>query len=282
MSAACWAGHWGEYHDEVWDTRVTDPKVLFAQLSLCTQQCGVSWRIVWNKRHHYAAAFHDWDLSRVAMMTDADLDALCDREGPWAGKLIQNRGKLNAIMHNARQCAAIDAAVPGGLAAFLWSFVRAAGASRFSVALGGGPDTKHSATVAMDEAAIHDGDGGGGDVNEVTSAFSDRLTAALKGKAGCGVAFEPFKFLGSITLQALLLQNGLLNGHSRTCTKNPRCACITAGGPKPVSPRGRAVAASTCTSTAPSTKGPSTPKRTAAAAALKEPTEKAAVEPPSA
>ena len=114
-SNACWAAHWGEYHDEVWGTRVTDPKVLFAQLSLCTQQCGVSWRIVWNKRHHYEAAFHNWDLARVASMSDADLDALCDKEGPWAGKLIQNRGKLSAIIHNARQCAAIDAATPGGL-----------------------------------------------------------------------------------------------------------------------------------------------------------------------
>ena len=170
FTMACWAGHWGEYHDEVWGTRVTDPKVLFAQLSLCTQQCGVSWRIVWNKRHHFAAAFHNWDLARVARMTDADLDALCDREGPWAGKLIQNRGKLNAIMHNARQCAAIDAATPGGLAAFLWSFVRAAGESRFSVALSGGPNTKHSTIVVIDEAAIHAGDGGGGDVNEVTSS----------------------------------------------------------------------------------------------------------------
>ena len=252
---ACWAGHWGEYHDEVWGTRVTDPMTLFAQLSLCTQQCGVSWRIVWNKRHHYAAAFHNWDLARVAMMTDADLDALCDREGPWAGKLIQNRGKLNAIMHNARQCSAIDAATPGGLAAFLWSFVRAQGETRFSVMLGGG------STVDIDEAAIHTGDGGGGEVNEVTSTFSDALTAALKRKAGCGVTFEPFKFLGSITLQAFLLQNGLLNGHSRTCAKNPRCEC-SARSP-PATPR----AASAATLI----KEPFTPKRTVAAT-LKEPT----------
>ena len=45
---------------------MTDPKVLFAQLSLCTQQCGVSWKIVWNKRHHYEAAFHNWDLASAA------------------------------------------------------------------------------------------------------------------------------------------------------------------------------------------------------------------------
>ena len=60
-----------------------------------------------------------------------------------------------------------------------------------------------------------------------TSALSDRLADALKRKGGDGAASpfaEPFKFLGSITLQAFLLQCGLLNGHSPTCPKSPRCA----------------------------------------------------------
>ena len=99
----------------------------------------------------------------------------------------------------------------------------------------------------------------------------------MKGKGGLG-----FKFVGSITLQAFLLQNGLLNGHSHTCPKNPRCAACTPcsppngqpNRPPPVSsPRGRAAATSTSTSTTatePSTKGPTTPKRTAAAATLKD------------
>ena len=49
----------GEYHDQIWGTPVYTSRELFSQLSLCTQQCGVSWRIVWNKRLHYAAAFHN-------------------------------------------------------------------------------------------------------------------------------------------------------------------------------------------------------------------------------
>ena len=47
----------GDYHDQVWGTPVTDASEIFAQLSLASQQAGVSWRIVWNKRAHYAAAF---------------------------------------------------------------------------------------------------------------------------------------------------------------------------------------------------------------------------------
>ena len=78
----------GEYHDVVWGTPVTDSRDLFAQLSLCTQQCGVSWRIVWNKRHFYEAAFKNWDMRRVAAMSDADLDHMCDKHGPWVGKVM--------------------------------------------------------------------------------------------------------------------------------------------------------------------------------------------------
>ena len=31
----------GDYHDDIWGTPVQDARTLFAQLSLCTQQCGV-------------------------------------------------------------------------------------------------------------------------------------------------------------------------------------------------------------------------------------------------
>ena len=187
----------GEYHDEVWGTPVTDADKLFAQLSLCTQQCGISWRIVWNKRHFYADAFHGFRMDRVAAMTDEELDRLCDKEGPWGGKLIQNRAKLAAIIHNAKQCAAIEAAEEGGLSGFLWSFVR------------GHPETVNA--FADCASAEYDR------IFGQTSQYSDALAAAIKTKSG-----YHFKFLGSIVLQAFLLQNGLLNGHAISCFKNPR------------------------------------------------------------
>ncbi len=113
----------GEYHDEVWGTPVKSSGELFKQLSLITQQCGVSWRLVWNKRHHYTAAFHNFNMERVAAMTEGELDSLCDKEGPWQGKLIQNRAKLGAIIHNARICVRIEKTTRGGLSGWLWSFV---------------------------------------------------------------------------------------------------------------------------------------------------------------
>lgn len=171
----------GEYHDDVWGSPVLCPRALFAQLSLCTQQCGISWRVVWAKRAHYTAAFHDWDVDKVARMSDEDVGALCDPLGPWKGRLIQNRNKLSAIVHNAGKCLAIQQEQPGGLSGYLWSFVE-----------GREERVNACADVRSEEYAR---------VFGTTSEFSDALAAALKGTYG-------FRFLGSTTLQAFLLQNG--------------------------------------------------------------------------
>ena len=56
--AACPAS----YHDDVWGTPVRTSRELFTQLSLASQQAGLSWSVVWNKREAYREAFHDWDM----------------------------------------------------------------------------------------------------------------------------------------------------------------------------------------------------------------------------
>jgi len=235
MAAFCSSWSWGDYHDTIWGTRVTDSSELFGQLMLCTQQCGVSWKIVWNKRDHYRAAFHGWDMAAVAAMSAADLDVLVDKEGPWAGKLIQNRAKLNAIVHNARQCLAIDQATAGGLCAFLWQIVAQSPededeASAFTVRMPGLAEPMRISPRAVNASTVKEC----AQYNAVfgeTSDFSDRLAAVLK-RTGefkhAEPAFEKFAFLGSITLQAFLLQNGLLNGHDPRCCKNPRCTLAPA------------------------------------------------------
>jgi DNA-3-methyladenine glycosylase I len=164
----------GEYHDTVWGIPVTDTTTLFGQLSLITQQCGVSWEIVWKKREHYRQAFCDWDMHRVAAMTEADLDRLCDKDGPWAGRVMQNRPKLAAIVHNARLCVQIEEEHDGGLVGYLWGFVK-------------GREEETVNPHERDSAAYQE-------VFGETSAFSDALAAALKKGRG-------FKYIGSITLQ---------------------------------------------------------------------------------
>ena len=185
----------GEYHDLVWGKPVSDSKELFAQMSLASQQAGVSWRIVWNKSEHYRAAFHGFDMHRVAVMTDAEMDDLVDRSGQWAGKLMQNRNKLQAIVHNAKLCVDIEDSHPGGLSGFFWSFVRG----------------REDVTINSHERDSSEYDRTFGQ----TSEFSDAMEQELKKRRG-------FKFLGSITLQAFMLQCGLLNGHCPRCPCNPR------------------------------------------------------------
>lgn len=213
----------GDYHDQIWGTPVLDSRGLFQQLSLCTQQCGVSWKIVWNKRLHYREAFHDWDMRAVARMTEEDLDALCDKEGPWAGRLLQNRKKLSAIVHNARMMVQIDEATSGGLAAYLWRFVASPSeAGIFEVQLAGLPSPLRVQAQYVN-AAEEPSSAAYAETFKETSALSDRLAAALKRKGDAAApCAQPFQFLGSVTLQAFLLQCGLLNGHAPSCPKNPR------------------------------------------------------------
>ena len=43
----------GAYHDNIWGRECRDARTLFMVLSLCSQQAGLSWRVVWSKRDAY-------------------------------------------------------------------------------------------------------------------------------------------------------------------------------------------------------------------------------------
>ena len=76
----------GDYHDTIWGVPVRDSRTLFAQLSLCTQQCGVSAHRL-EQAPPLRGGLPRLGLPQVAQMTAEDVDALCDKSGPWAGKL---------------------------------------------------------------------------------------------------------------------------------------------------------------------------------------------------
>jgi DNA-3-methyladenine glycosylase I len=87
----------GRYHDEVWGTRTYDESALFEALTLGVFEAGLSWSIVFDKRDGFRKAFHEFDVARVAAMTDRDVDRLV--EDP---SIIRNRAKIRAIVENAR------------------------------------------------------------------------------------------------------------------------------------------------------------------------------------
>ena len=117
--------HWAEtadavmqaYHDTEWGVPQHDDRALFELMTLEGAQAGLSWRTVLVRREAYRAAFHGFDIPRVAAMPDGALDSLV------AGSaLIRHRQKIYSVRDNARTALGVIAD-HGSLDRYLWSFV---------------------------------------------------------------------------------------------------------------------------------------------------------------
>ena len=101
------------YHDTEWGIPEHTDEKLFEMLTLEGAQAGLSWRTVLMRREAYREAYHDFEIARVAAMTDAELETLLTGSG-----LIRNRLKIYSVRENARAALTV-----GGLDAYLWSLV---------------------------------------------------------------------------------------------------------------------------------------------------------------
>ena len=160
------------YHDTEWGFPVSDDHRLFEKLSLEGFQSGLSWRTILAKRENFRAAFHDFDFNRVARFTERDVTRLLKDEG-----IVRHRGKIEAVIHNARQAREITER-EGSLAALIWAYEPAA------------------KQLAAPQSAS-------------TSAESLALSKALK-KLG-------WKFVGPTTVYAFMQAMGLVNDHAVGC-----------------------------------------------------------------
>ncbi len=106
-----------DYHDTEWGVPLHDDRALFEFLCLEGAQAGLSWRTVLAKRDNYRKAFHQFEIARVAAMTDRELEKLLLDPG-----IIRNRLKVSATRDNAITALAVIAEF-GSLDAYLWSFV---------------------------------------------------------------------------------------------------------------------------------------------------------------
>ncbi|HEX6018034.1 MAG TPA: DNA-3-methyladenine glycosylase I [Burkholderiaceae bacterium] len=104
------------YHDTEWGFPVGDDTRLFEKLCLEGFQAGLSWRTILAKREHFRAAFHGFDIARVARFGERDVARLLRNEG-----IVRHRGKIEAVIHNAR-CARELVANEGSLAGFVWRY----------------------------------------------------------------------------------------------------------------------------------------------------------------
>lgn len=108
---------YAKYHDEEWGVPVHDDQKLFEFLILEGAQAGLSWYTILKRRENYRKAFKDFVPSKVAQMTDEELEALRSDEG-----IIRNRLKIYVARSNAVVFLAIQKEF-GSFDHYLWKFV---------------------------------------------------------------------------------------------------------------------------------------------------------------
>jgi len=109
------------YHDEEWGRPLRNDERLFEKLCLEGFQAGLSWITILRRRPAFRAAFHGFDVDRVAAMTAADVERLL---GDAA--IIRHRGKIEAAIGNAR----VTQHLGESLGELIWSFAPPARATR--------------------------------------------------------------------------------------------------------------------------------------------------------
>ena len=160
------------YHDQEWGFPVADDRRLFEKLCLEGFQSGLSWRTILAKREHFRRAFVGFDFEQLAHFGPADVERLLQDPG-----IVRHRGKIEAVIHNAR-CAQEMVKAEGSLAAYFWRHEPGPG------------------ELALPQTAS-------------TSATSIALSKDLK-KRG-------WKFVGPTTVYAFLQAMGLINDHAEGC-----------------------------------------------------------------
>lgn len=170
------------YHDSEWGIPQKKRQALFEMLCLEGQQAGLSWITVLKKRVSYRHAFHDFDPHRVAEMDQSDINRLLLNRD-----IIRHRGKLNAIVSNARALLTMEANGEE-FSQFIWDFV----------------DNQPQINYFSEHQEV--------------PAFTDTSMALSKALKKRG-----FKFVGGTICYAFMQACGLVNDHTTDCSYHPEC-----------------------------------------------------------
>jgi DNA-3-methyladenine glycosylase I len=162
------------YHDTEWGVPVTDDVRLFEKLSLEGFQAGLSWITILRKRERFREGFAGFSPERVARFGARDVARLLRDEG-----IVRHRGKIEAVINNARRYEALREA-EGSLAAFIWRHRPASRPKRVS---------REGIVAITPESAA--------------------LSKALKARE--------WRFVGPTTMYALFQAMGLVNDHLTGC-----------------------------------------------------------------
>ena len=87
----------GPYHDREYGFPVQDETLLFERLIFEINQAGLSWALILRKQEGFRATYDGFDVDTVASYGEADVARLLEDE-----RIVRNRLKVNAAIHNAR------------------------------------------------------------------------------------------------------------------------------------------------------------------------------------
>ena len=166
-----------KYHDEEWGKYVTDDKILFEFLVLESAQAGLSWITILRKREGYRKAFENFDVEKVAKLSDSDVEGLMLDAG-----IVRNRLKIKATITNAQAYIKVQKEF-GSFCNYMLSFM---------------PEEKPIINnwKALEEVPV-------------ATEVSDTISKDMK-KRG-------FKFFGSTICYAYLQAVGFVNDHLTDC-----------------------------------------------------------------
>ncbi|MFC6171716.1 DNA-3-methyladenine glycosylase I [Loigolactobacillus jiayinensis] len=105
------------YHDDEWGRPTHDDQALFERLCMETYQAGLSWSTVLNKRAAFQRDFYNYQISAVAAMTTAEIEAAMQDAA-----IIRNRRKLEATVNNAQMFLQV-AREYGSFAKYFWALI---------------------------------------------------------------------------------------------------------------------------------------------------------------
>ena len=104
------------YHDTEWGVPLTGDQEMFERIALEGFQAGLSWITILKRREGFRKAFKNFDLRKVARMTDADVERLMLDEG-----IIRNRAKIESTIRNANIILELQKAGES-ISEIVWSF----------------------------------------------------------------------------------------------------------------------------------------------------------------
>ena len=166
------------YHDEEWGRPLHGDRPLFEKLSLEGFQAGLSWITILKRRPAFREVFFDFDILRVAALTDAELESRAADT-----RIIRNRQKIAATRSNARLVLDIVEDSPGRFDELMWSYA---------------PSARTSAHRPTSPAAI-----------PAITVESTALSADLRARG--------FRFVGPTTMYALMQSSGMVDDHLSGC-----------------------------------------------------------------